>query len=112
VEWRLEVRQAAFVQTDSHYTDLERMHESFAEWLGSARLELLGGRVWAYAATEEEAHRFEDAARAVIAEQDLYLVTSIQQRPDGARRWKNVDRVEPVASDDEIEAELSPFLED
>jgi hypothetical protein len=111
--WRLDVCQAAFVQTDHHIDDLVVLHRSFAEWLGGGRLELHPGIVVrAFAASEEEARRFEAEAREVIRERDLFLVTSLHTRPDDASPWREIEISEPPPSDAEIEAELGRFLED
>ena len=112
MEWRLEVRQAAFVQTDHHWDDLLALHSAFAEWLGRGRLIFAETRVWAYAASEEEARRFEAEAETVIKERDLFLVTSLQVRDGSGAAWKELETPEPPASDAEIEAELSPFIQD
>ena len=112
MNWRLDVRQAAFVQTDAHQDDLYVLHRWFAEWLGGGRLELHAFAFHAFAETEREARRFEAAAEAEIAERDLFLVTSLYRRDGPTSKWQEVDEAEAPVSDEEVEAELGPFLQD
>ena len=113
MNWRLDVRQAAFVQTDDHIDDLEVLHESFAEWLGSARLELAPGiRLTAFAASEEEASRFEAEATSLIREHDLFLITSLRWRDGEGSTWQKLESNETPVTDEAIEAELTSFIED
>jgi hypothetical protein len=111
-DWCLEVRQAARVQTDEHEDDLELLHASFREWVGRARIEYSElSFVAIAAASEEEARRFEREAERLIAEQDLFLITSLHRRDGPESKWQPVARPEETVSNEEIEAELTPVDE-
>ena len=112
MNWRLDVRQAAFVQTDAHADDLYVLHRWFAEWLGPGRLVLDAYAFRAFAETEREARRFEAAAKAEIAERDLFLVTSLHRRDGPGSEWDEVEAAQAPVSDAEVEAELARFLDD
>jgi hypothetical protein len=112
VTWCLEVRQAARVQTDEHEDDIVRLHDSFREWLGAARIAYYEReRVAVVAASEDEARRFEQEAERLISEQDLFLIPSLYRRAGAGSRWERVTHPEDPIPDEVIEAELASFVE-
>jgi hypothetical protein len=111
-DWCLEARQAARIHTDEHLWDLDVLRESFAEWVGAARIGFVDRELVALAAASaDEARRFEHEAERLIAEHDLFLVTSLYRRDGPGSPWQRVAGREAAVSDEEIEAELASFAE-